>query len=109
MMGRQTADMRCRSVEAPPPLLVQWARGGPYLVGTVPGSSDLPAVLEIFDVRGRRIGTPWRGRGGESFRVPAPAADAFGRRLPRGLYFARLRHGDHSWTARLPRLSTAAR
>jgi hypothetical protein len=92
-----------------PPLSVERRGSALQLVGRVPGEATGPAVLEVFDVRGRRIATPWRGHAGESFAVPVPVADAAGRLLARGVYFARLRAGDAAWTARYVRLSTAGR
>jgi hypothetical protein len=77
-----------------------------YLEGSVPaGTPGGEATLEIFNVLGRRIAIPWRGRTGESFRVPAPTTDADGRRLASGVYFARLRHGGEFWIARFVHFS----
>jgi hypothetical protein len=77
-----------------------------YLEGAVPaGSGPGEARLELFNVLGRRVGTPWSGRAGESFVVEVPATDEAGRRLASGVYFARLRHGGESWLARFVFLS----
>lgn len=93
----------------PPHLAVEHHGKTAFLVGRVPPESRGTAVLEVFDVRGRRVATPWQGRAGESFAVPAPAADAAGRLLPRGVYFARLRAGERAYTVRFARLSAAGR
>ncbi len=92
-----------------PPLRVRWLGAAPYFEGRVPLEAGGEGKLEVFDVRGRRIATPWRGRAGESFLVPAPAADAAGHRLARGVYFVRLACGSAAWTARFVRLPSGGR
>lgn len=74
--------------------------GRVHLEGNVPGGATGRAILEIFDVRGRRVATAWKGKGGERFLVPAPSVDADGRTLRSGIYFARLRYSGRSWQTR---------
>jgi hypothetical protein len=72
-----------------------------YLEGSIPaGAPGREATLEVFDVLGRRVASPWTGRSGDRFRVAAPTRDVDGRRLASGVYFARLRHGNAAWHAR---------
>ncbi len=58
-------------------------------------------ALEILDLAGRRVASPWRGTaaGEGSARWNGRADD--GRRVPGGLYFARLRIGDETQTRRI--------
>jgi hypothetical protein len=86
-------------------LKIRMRGGRVYLEGSVPAGPVGEASLEIFDVLGRRLANPWRGRAGESFMVPAPTTDADGRRLSSGIYFARLRLGGQTWLARFALLS----
>jgi bacillopeptidase F len=61
-----------------------------------------PAVLELWDVAGRRR---WRRElEGSHGRIPWPRWDDAGRPLPAGVYFLRLRSGQETYEARLVRL-----
>jgi hypothetical protein len=83
--------------------------GSLYLEGSIPRGVGGEAALEIYDIRGRHLATPWIGEAGRHFAVPAPRQDHSGRRLPSGIYFARLRHGNSSWQAKYVLVSGATR
>ena len=62
-----------------------------YLDGIAPGEIPGEVVLEVYDARGRLVGTPWKGSAGDRFSVEVPRKDSDGRSLRSGVYFARLR------------------
>ena len=79
-----------------------WARydaRGAWLEGQTSPDLEDEAVLELFDIRGRRVAEPWRGRPASSFRVAVTRA-IDGTSLKPGVYFARLRQGPLLWQAR---------
>ena len=49
--------------------------------------------LEILDISGRRVATPWRGQLGGEQTARWEGTDDQGREVPNGMYFARLRAG----------------
>jgi hypothetical protein len=58
-------------------------------------------VLEILDLAGRRVATPWRGAAVGDSRARWDGRDDRGHRVAGGLYFARLRVGDETQTRRI--------
>jgi hypothetical protein len=53
-----------------------------------------PARLEVFDLAGRLVATPWQGElGAVSLSLDWQALDATGRVLPSGVYLFRLSDG----------------
>jgi hypothetical protein len=64
-------------------------------------AGDGAGELEILDVTGRRVATPWQGalRGEQAVRWDG--ADDQGHSVPNGIYFARLRLGVHSSVQRV--------
>ncbi|HEV8481371.1 MAG TPA: hypothetical protein VGR66_11310 [Candidatus Eisenbacteria bacterium] len=79
-------------------LRVSYDASGARLEGRVAALPE-EGVLEIYDLRGRRVATPWRGHDGQSFAFTMARGDD-GRRLAPGLYFARLRQADLVWQAK---------
>lgn len=79
-----------------------WSRydaRGAWLEGHTSPDLEDEGVLELFDIRGRRVAEPWRGRPAATFRVPL-AQGIDGTPLKPGVYFARLRQGSLVWQAR---------
>jgi flagellar hook assembly protein FlgD len=93
-----------------PPAMARWglslAGGAVTQNGTarflVSAPSGAEVTVQVFDVAGRRVRTVFAGR------LPAldhelawDLRDDAGRRVPGGLYFARLAGADHAFTRRL--------
>ena len=57
--------------------------------------------LEILDLGGRRMATPWRGEGGAGTTARWDGRDEAGREVPNGVYFARLRMAGGTQVRRL--------
>lgn len=53
-------------------------------------TSGRDAEVSIYDVQGRRVATPWRGRAGSPRSIRWDGSAAGGRRLSAGVYFVRL-------------------
>jgi hypothetical protein len=83
-------------------LRVSYDASGARLEGRV-AKIDEVGVLEIFDLRGRRVAVPWRGTDGATFALSV-VRDEQGRKLAPGVYFARLRQADLVWQAKLVQL-----
>jgi hypothetical protein len=79
-------------------LRVSYDASGAKLEGRVAQLADL-GILEIFDLRGRRVAVPWRGSDGQTFALSIVHDDQ-GRKLAPGVYFARLRQADLVWQAK---------
>src|SRR5262249_53306460 len=79
-------------------LRVSYDASGAHLEGRV-AKLPAPGTLEVFDLRGRHVATPWRGSAGQTFALSI-AHDDQGRRLAPGVYFARLRQADLVWQAK---------
>jgi hypothetical protein len=58
-------------------------------------------VLDILDLAGRRVATPWRGAAAGESRARWDGRDDRGHRVSGGLYFARLRVGAETQTRRI--------
>ena len=83
-------------------LRVSYDASGAHLEGRV-AKLDEEGLLEIFDLRGRRVAVPWRGNEGQTFALSV-VHDDHGRRLAPGVYFARLRQADLVWQAKFVQL-----
>ena len=58
----------------------------------------MPVVLEVYDVRGRRVATVFRGHleGGRTHGFTWDGRDDAGRALASGTYLARVRAGERT-------------
>jgi hypothetical protein len=83
-------------------LRVSYDASGARLEGRV-AQVAAEGILEVFDLRGRRVAVPWRGSDGQSFALSV-ARDDQGRKLAPGVYFARLRQADLVWQAKFVQL-----
>jgi len=76
-------------------LRVSYDASGARLEGRVAQLQE-DGVLEVFDLRGRRVAVPWHGHDGQSFSLVI-GRDLAGQRLAPGVYFARLHQADLVW------------